>query len=327
LKKALVIRLAALGDAVIVTPLFRLLKEDGYHVTFHTSKWGIEVTKHSPNIDAHSLHDQDIPPDDTLTKFFEELGKGYDKVINLCESVEGTLAKVHWREDFHWSKEKRHEECNKNFYDYTMELAGYPDRKGLNGELYFSRLENDLARGVRNKHKGKFLILWSLSGSSVHKAYPFSEYVAMALLNKYPDIQILTTGDSVCGMIDWKHPRTKNYSGIWPIRKSMIMTKYVDLVIGPDTGLLHAAGCYDTPKVLFLSSNTEENLSKHWHNCTNLIPPVDCHPCHRLHYGMNHCPLDEDLGVPVCTSKIKALDVFNAIEKVYLNWKDRRRVA
>lgn len=326
-KKACVIRIAAFGDAVVITPLFKILHEDGYEVTFHTSKWGMEVARHNPYISRFSLHDASIPPDERLTAYFEELGRGYDKVINLCESIEGSLAKVSWREDFHWSKEKRHEECNKNFYDYALELSGYPDKKGYNGELYFSRMEEQTAKDIRKKHKGKFLILWSLSGSSPHKSYPFAEYVAKALLNKYDDIQILTIGDSACGLIDWQHPRTKNYSGIWPIRKSLIMTKYADLVVGPDTGVMHASGCYDTPKILLLSSNTEENLSKYWKNCTNLVPPVDCHPCHRLHYGMEYCPKDEQLGTPICMSKLKAIDVFNAIEGQYLEWANRRRVA
>lgn len=326
-KKALVIRLAAFGDAIIVTPLFRILHEDGYDVTFHTSKGGLEVTRHNPYIKQYSLHDHNIPPNDKLTQYFAEISKGYDKVINLCESIEGSLAKVPWRDDFKWTKEKLHEECNKNFYDNTMELAGYHEKKGLNGELFFSSIEETLARDIRDKYRGKFLVLWSLSGSSVHKAYPFAEHVAKILLDKYDDIQILTVGDSLCGLIEWKHPRTKNYSGVWPIRKSLIMTKYADLVVGPDTGVLHGAGCYDTPKVLFLSSNTEENLSKYWKNCISLVPPVDCHPCHKLHYDMSHCPKDKTLRTPVCMAKLKAVDVFNAIEATYMQWHDKRRAA
>ena len=325
-KKVIVIRLAAFGDAIIVTPLFKLLKRDGYHVTFHTSKWGMEVTKHNPYIDRWSLHDASIPPDERLAEYFTKLSEGYDKTINLCESIEGTLAKVPWREDFKQSKEILHEQCNKNFYDYTLELAGYPD-KGLNGELYFSRIEECLAAEIRRKYRGKFLILWSLSGSSLHKSYPYSEYVAKGLLEKYDDIQIITVGDSICGMIEWTHPRTKNYSGVWNIRKSLIMAKYADCVVGPDTGLLHAAGCYDVPKVLLLSSNTEENLSKYWKNCTNLTPSVDCHPCHKLHYDMKHCPKDEIIGTPICMSKLKAKDVFEAIEKIYLKQRHERKVA
>lgn len=327
LKKALVIRIAAFGDSVIVTPVFRLLKEAGYHVTFHTSKGGMDVTKHNPNIDQWSLHDASVPPDDRLTMYFNELGRGYDRVINLCESIEGSLAKVPWRDDFNQSKEALHEQCNKNFYDYTLELAGFEDIKGLNGELYFSNLEEKLARDIRKKYRGKFLILWSLSGSAVHKAYPFAELVALSILDKYDDIQIITVGDSVCGLIDWIHPRTKNYSSMWNIRKSLIMTKYANLVVGPDTGVMHGAGCFDTPKILMLSSNTEENLSKYWRNCTNLVPPVDCHPCHKLHYGMDYCKLDEKLKIPICTSKLQPIVLYNAIEIEYNKWKLNRRAA
>lgn len=326
-KKALVIRIAAFGDAIIVTPVFRLLSEAGYSVTFHTSKGGMDVTRHNPYIKEWSLHDASVPPDERLTAYFDELSKGYDRVINLCESIEGTLAKVPWRDDFKQSQAELHAQCNKNFYDYTLEVAGFGDVKGLNGELYFSALEERLARDIRRKYRGKFLILWSLSGSAVHKAYPFSEQVARAILDKYDDVQIITVGDSLCGLIDWVHPRTKNYSSTWNIRKSLIMTKYANLVIGPDTGVMHGSGCFDTPKILMLSSNTEENLSKYWHNCTNLVPPVDCHPCHKLHYGTDHCELDVDLQAPICTSKLPKESLYNAIDMRYNQWKENRRNA
>jgi hypothetical protein len=34
---------------------------------------------------------------------------------------------------------QRHEMCNRNYMDETMKIAGYPDRKGEQPELFFTR--------------------------------------------------------------------------------------------------------------------------------------------------------------------------------------------
>jgi ADP-heptose:LPS heptosyltransferase len=46
----------------------------------------------------------------------------------------------------------------------------------------------------------------------------------------------------------------------------MALTKFVDLVISPDTGVLHASGCYDTPKIGLLGHTTIENITKYFKN-------------------------------------------------------------
>lgn len=324
--KAIIHRFGAWGDMVIFTPLIAHLKNEGYEVTVNTSKRGLEVLRHNPGIDHFIEHDTSIPPDERLAKHLAHLNRGFDKAINLCESIEGTLAKVPSRKDFHWSKEKRHEKCNRNFYDFTMEWAGYKDKKGRNGFLYFSTLEEKLARSFMKKYKGKFKVMWSLSGSSPHKAYPYTEFVVKSLLEKYGDeIVFFTVGDDMCELLEPRMKGVKNYSGKWPMRKSLVMTKYVDLVIGPDTGLMHGAGCFDTPKILFLSSNTKENLSKYWENCTELEAYVPCRPCHRLHYTTEHCILDPKLNTPVCMTRLSPEIVTEAIENKLTKWRKKWR--
>ncbi len=323
MKKVILHRFGAIGDFIIITPLLRKLKEDGYHVTLNTNKTGMNILSHDPNIDAFIEHDTSMPADDTLAKHLEKLNRGYERAIDLCESIEGTLARVSWRKDFHDSQAKRHAECNKNFYDFTLDWGGYPEIKGLHGDLYFTNKETKAVRDIRKKHRKKFLVMWSLSGSSPHKVYPYSEFVINLFVNRHPDVMVLTVGDAVCELIEPHGKQIKNYSGKWSIRKALAMTNYVDLVIGPDTGLMHGAGCYETPKILLLSSNTEENLSKTWENCTNLIPPVDCHPCHRLHYDREFCPVDTQLDTPVCMTKLKGETVLGAMEAEYLKWKNK----
>lgn len=324
MKTVIVHRFGAIGDFIIITPLLRALKEDGYHVTLNCNKRGMEILRGNPNIDAFREHDTSKEPGKELDEYLAKVDKDYDKVVNLCESIEGSLARVPWRKDFHVSADQRHKECNKNFYDYALAWGGYSEITGKNGELYFSRLEERLAKDVRKKHKDKFLILWSLSGSSPHKVYAFTEDVIQTLTRAYGDVVVMTVGDEVCELIEPRGAGIKNYSGKWPIRKSLLMTKYVDLVVGTDTGLMHGAGCFDTPKILLLSSNTEENLSKHWKNCVSLEPPVECHPCHQMHYSREHCILDRESRTPICMTKLDGETVLGAINNVYANWVMRK---
>jgi ADP-heptose:LPS heptosyltransferase len=229
--------------------------------------------------------------------------------------------------------------CNVNYQDRTMEIAAYPDAKGQLPELHFTEMEESLAQLIREAHKGKFLILWSLSGSSLHKCYPWTHIVAARVHQSYPDAVIVTVGDEMCKMLEsWSHPNTLNKSGVWTIRQSMLMTKYSDLVIGPETGVLNAASCYPTPKIVLLSHSSPENLTKYWQNCVSLSAPVHCQPCHRLIFD-GEClksqaqvkavdgqliPLNVRHEGAKCMEALQPERILEAIEKFYRRWKNVR---
>lgn len=317
------VRYGAFGDHIIVTPLLRLLKEDGYHVTYEVAFRGREMLRGNPYIDEFIDHDETIP-NDKLSGYWDELKKGYDRFVNLSGSVEEGLLAPEGSREFYLSKDERHRRYNKNYYDYTLELAGY-DVKGLRGELYFDEDEENIAKAFRKKHRDKFLVVWALSGSAFHKAYPYAEYVADAFLSKRKNAVIVTVGGEIERIIEFNLKNTIKTCGKWSFRRSALLTKHADLVIGGETGIMHAAGCYDTPKILMLSHSTVENLSKYWKGCINLSPDVSCHPCHRLIYTLKPCPKDflgegDKLGIPICVSRLNAGDVLDAMKGVYEKW-------
>jgi len=220
-----------------------------------------------------------------------------------------------------------------------MEVAGYPEAKGQLPELHFTEMEEALAQLIREAHKDKFLILWSLSGSSLHKCYPWTHIVAARIHQSYPDAVIVTVGDEMCKMLEsWSHPNTLNKSGVWTIRQSMLMTKYADLVIGPETGVLNAASCYPTPKIVLLSHSSPENLTKYWQNCVPLAAPAHCQPCHRLIYD-GEClksqaqvkavdgqliPFNVRHEGAKCMEALQPERILETIEKFYRRWKNVR---
>ena len=322
IKKVLLIRLGAYGDMIIVTPLLRLLKEHGYHVTLNCNKRGEAIIRHNPYIDKILLHDESIP-NEKLDEHWAELARGYDKVINLSESIEKGLLAVEGSPEFNLSHEERHKRYNHNYYDRTIKLAGFKER-GLNGELHFTSIEESVFHDFRTKLAGKFKVIWGLSGSSHHKAYPYVPYAAKAFLNKYPDSVIITVGDDACRILeaDLDHPRIIRKSGQWSIRKSLLMAKHANLVISGESALANAAGCFDVPKIIILSHSSEENLTKYWQNCINLYGDVPCQPCHQIHYTEESCPCDGPVVKgPVCITSLMPGTVMEAMETVYQKWR------
>lgn len=330
--KAVVIRWGAFGDAVQITPVFRLLKRDGYEVHFHCTTRGEQVTRYNPHIDKWILW-PDPSPWWKCVKEWRELYYKYDRYVNLTGTIENTLLLFPKQSEYHLPKDIRHQRCNINYMDATLKNAGYGHITGLNGELFFHPDEDAMAKKwmKRNGLWDKWVILWSLSGTAFHKVYPWAEYVAKRFLDKHKDVAIITVGDKACEALEWKHERTLSMSGRLSWRKAMILTKMTDCVIGTETGILNAAGCYATPKVTLLSHSTPENLTKYWKNNIDLHANpalAPCYPCHQLHYERGSCFIETNAfesGAPICMAYLEPQRVEDALETHYQRFKHMRR--
>jgi ADP-heptose:LPS heptosyltransferase len=327
MKTACVLRWGALGDMIMSTVLIRALKEDGYHVTVNTTERGIDILKHDPHIDEFVKYVDNTVPNEELGEYWDKLAEGYDKFVNLSESIEGALIRIEGRPEFYLSKEDRHEQCNVNYYDHTLAVGGYEGIKGRNAELYFSESEERRAREFKRKYKDKFLVVWALSGSAFHKVYPYGQDVVRAFVETHPDAIVATVGGIFETAGKWaKHPQIKYYANRWPLRKTMSVVKNADLVISPETSIAVAAGCFKVPKIIMLSHASEENLTKYWENCQTLYSKTtSCYPCHQLHNTLDTCKLDRLLGTPECMATIGPASILNAMQTVYEEWEKRKR--
>lgn len=327
----------------MVTPVLRLLKEQGYHVTLNCRKATAGIFDNNPHIDEFIYHDEGMPNGDVLKRFWDGLASKCDRFINLSGSIEEGLLPAEGKHvPYNWSHELRHAKFNVNYYDRTLELSGFPETKGLNGEMYFSKDEIEWGKQLRHQYRNKFWVLWSLSGSSFHKTYPWADQVAKAFLNNHNDAMTMTVGDDLCRLLEWDHPQNKKRAGMWAndFRKSAISCKFADLVVSTETGVANVAGCFNTPKIIMLSHSSVENLTKYWVNCKSLTPTnASCYPCHKLHYTLNSCLLDTlakipehlrseenkltgDVVAPICTSRLKPETVLAALEEAYQTWKN-----
>lgn len=302
--RILVCRLGAWGDCIIITPLIKYLKEQGNEVYVLTSELiGMQVFANNPHIDKLIPYVKDTVPGDKLGEFFNAVKEAYecDKIVDMNESIECSLLYMEHLPHYNLPKPERIARCNKNVYDYAFVHAGY-DVTACTGRggLYFTPQEEAWARNFLSKSKAKkrFIILWGVAGSGLNKAYPPVTIMPRAIVEQYRDAVIVLMGDARASMIGeqsphLKHNRIFNLCGRTDLRQAMILTKYANLVIGPDTGLLHSAGCFDTPKIIMLGHCLKEHISKYFVNDYSIEADCDCAPCYKLiNNPAIQCPID-----------------------------------
>ena len=336
-----VVRYGGFGDMIQAANILPALKRAGFTVYVMTTPKGREIIEHDPHVDHFLLQDTDQVPNGELSAYWAEQAKRFTKFVNLSESVEGTLLTYPGRANHAWPDSVRRSELGSKNYlewtaklaeiDYTSETRFYPtDAERAAVERFMSRIRlwaaNAPAAGPVNAPP-TFNIMWTLSGSSVHKMYPHQDDVIANLLQAFPDATITLSGDDLCRMLEagWEdHPRVHCTSGKIGIRETLALAQAMDCVVGPETGVLNAVGFEPMGKVVLLSHSSPENLTKHWVNTHVMQPFTDCHPCHRLHHDRTFCREHEISGAAQCAWDIPPYSVFTAIAQVHGEWKQLR---
>jgi len=320
-KTVCIVRYGAFGDIVQASSLFPRFKEQGYEVCVNVTEIGADMLKHNPDVDQLIVQKDNQINNFKLKDYWDKMSECFDKFVQLSESVEGRLllnpsrdvevegkkVRVGASEGYFKSKEEIHELCDKNYLEETHRIADVEFKH--NPVFYPSPLDKKWAKKQRKKIKTRNLILWSLSGSSVHKVYPWTDNVVAALLLRRKDVSIIMVGDHLCQLLEvgWeKEKRVILKSGKIPIGKTLSLLPHCDVVVGPETGVLNAASMLPNHKCVFLSHSSNENLTKHWENTTAFEPEdCPCFPCHKLHFGFSTCNRDKVSGGALCAANIK----------------------
>jgi ADP-heptose:LPS heptosyltransferase len=325
-KTCAIVRYGAQGDMIQMSSILPWLKSEGYHITLYCQGGaGYEVIKHDPHIDRFIVQGHNHVPPQFLSEFWNETKKKYDKWINLCESVEATLLAAPDRANWEWPNELRAKYMDRNYLEWTHELAGVP--APYQTKFYSTDSEKAWANG-KAKSYGTRNILWSLAGSSGHKVWPHLDTIIASVMITYPDTHVVLVGDELCRLLEtgWERERRVHcMSGRWTIRESMAFAEAADLIIGTETGLLNAVGCIETPKIVNLSHSSQEMLTKHWKNTIALEQPkgIGCNkqPCRQLHGGNNtdawaDCPQEKETGAALCQFHINPDMMWGAITTI-----------
>lgn len=316
------VRYGGFGDVLQITSILPLLKNQGIRVCVNVTELGANILENNQFVDELLIQTDDQVPNNELWDYWEKLETLFSDFINLSQIIESNLLCTPNQEKYSWPKSRRHRSLNKNYSEALHKKAKVPNV--FNVGFYPTETEVKWVKRQRNEMRlGSihFVVLIALSGSSIHKAYPYMDAVMAYLLMTWPFIRFVTVGDEACKILEagWeKEDRVFCRSGKWSVRQAISFAQKANLVLGPETGILNAVSTAEIPKVCLLSHSSDENLTKHWVNTTS-ITPIDtkCYPCHQMHYSFTHCNRDDETGASMCAARINPEEVVNAIEK---NW-------
>jgi len=323
-----VVRYGAFGDLMQCASVLAGLKQQGYHVTLYTSPPGHECILHDPNIDEFYLQDKDQVPNHLLGEFWTYHSRKYHKWVNLSESVEASLLAMPGKSPHWWAPAARHRYMNHNYLEMSHLLAGVPHVPQV--RFYPTDEERAWAKKEIASFRGRPVVLWALAGSSIHKTWGGLDRTIASILLEFPGSVVVLTGDIGSRVLEagWQNePRVKRTCGYYSIRQSMALLQEVDVVIGPETGMLNAACCMMLPKVVFLSHSTHENLTRDWVNVYALASKKTVCPgrgdneapaCHQMHFGWQFCKQFIEEGNPAsgtaqCQADIDGVEAWHAI--------------
>lgn len=324
-KSLLIIRYGAFGDQIMASAVLPGLKKQGWHITYQTTPKGHGILANDPNIDAFWLQDDDQVPNDQLYPYWTSLEERFDRVINFCEIVEGTLLTIPGRIEHQWSDDARRKVLNVNYLERHADVAGV-SKASLMPRFYPTEDEKNACKEWRADICASTYLLWCLGGSTHHKMWPYVDIV-VAWLMQNTDIHIVFAGgprekileDEVIEKVEAHIPgstgRLHRTCGDWDIRTALTFANSADIVAGPETGVLNAVSYLDMPKVVLLSHSSVTNLTRDWNNTISLTGDVPCYPCHRMHYGYDFCVTDEETQAAACAAAITPERVYNAIVK------------
>ena len=327
------------------------LKAQGYHVTMMTTPVGEELLRGNPHIDAFIVQDNDQVPNAELGMYWEVWAKKFEHFVNLCESIEAGLLGLPERGILHrWPLKARQKLLGSvSYYERTADIADVPYK--FAPAFFPTKDETEWARKQRLAMAGENVIMVSLAGSSIHKAYPYSDVVVGALLEENPDVTVVLVGDEGCKLLEeatlggllthagaseqlinealaaegiaglenlirhkYNRQRVMCQSGKWSVRQTLAFLAECAAIVGPETGVLNAAAFMPLGKDVMLSHSSPENLCKHWVNTTALMAGADCQPCHQMHYTRQYCPEHKETSASMCMGLLAPEEVVKAIQ-------------
>ena len=302
------VRYGAYGDLLQCSSVLRAISEEGYEITVYTSPPGDEVIRHDPHVWDFYLQDKDQVPNHLLGDFWKYHSGKYDKWVNLSESVECTLLSTPGRTPHLWSPRARHAYMNHNYVEMQHLIANVPFVPRV--RFYPTETEQAWAKKERNKLGGTPLILWALTGSSVHKTWGGLDRTIASILTTFPTAKVLLVGGPEASILEsgWEaEPRVLCRSGKYSIRETLSLVPFCDLLIGPETGVMNSAANLPMPKIVFLSHSTHENLTRDWTNTTAVFSlntqcpgrgDNEAPACHQMHYSWEYCKQFRDPSSP-----------------------------
>ena len=314
-----------MDDLLHASHLPRLIKEHFKvdQLDVETSTRGYQIFQNNPFIDKLTCIKAESMNRETLFNRWMYLEDEYDLFFNLINSIEVRYCCNETDQRYYRNNKYRRDNCGKtNYYDVMTLAAGLPASYcGTRGELYYPDKEHKQSKewieSTKKKYDTDWLILVCLSGSSLHKRFEQAESICNKILRKYPKAFIVLTGDKNCEKDEFKHPRILSKVAKWNFRTVMLMAKYFDFVISPETGLVCVSHLWNTPTLQLLTAASWDNHIKYAKNAYWVHADVSCSPCHKNPVKYYGCTMRK--GLPICVVSFNEDSIMNKVEEAYVN--------
>ena len=327
-QKLLLIGYRAIGDWLFTVPALPYLFEK-YDVYLECNMKGWSLLYDDPRFKRKALFIVEKTKPETRAKEFEArwhmLRKQIkpDVEINLNASLEVTCIAQDFQDEFHWPVGSRRVAFGTNgFYDAVFARCGLatPNPLDLRG-LWFSEEQEDTVKAWRKRLGKQFVVMVPISGSTKQKMFVNYKEVVSGILDRYPDSFVYLMGADDLRKYHIDHPRVKGCYGI-SMKQAVHMTKYVDMVVGPETGLIVAAGMWGTPKTFLGTASSIWQMAQYQKNDFSIQSPLPCSPCHRAIYKREDCETPEGEGdnwIPSCAGSFSTEQILQRVDYVYRN--------
>lgn len=302
-KKVLIIRLSSMGDIVLTSPVVRILKEQvGAEVHFLTKSAFSSLLDSNPHVDRLWLLESGESIRAISNRLQEET---FDYIVDLHHNIRSIgISKLLKVKTFRFNKLNFEKWLFVNFkwnrlpdvhivdrYIDTVEpLGAVNDKAGLD---FFIRDQNHYPI---EEPSFQNYVVFAVGAAHKTKQVPVSQ--AVPLLNYISAPIVLIGGpddreradriaDGTCGPV-------LNLVGKLNIQQSASVMDQANLVMAPDTGMMHIAAALKKPIVLFWGSTSKEfgmypYFGKHSIPVKNVkVDGLKCRPCTK--YGKSQCP-------------------------------------
>ena len=329
--KILCIRLRAIGDVVVTTPVYRALaRQLGAEVHVLVQAVPAQVLRHNPHISRLVLHGT---PEAEVARLRAER---YDLVVDLhCNLRSHRLRLALGRPTLGYRKRNfekwlltrgidllGREHLVDRYFRALEPLGVVDDGGGLDyypqpGELASARAE--LSSGGDPEPTGDFVAL--VLAATRYTKRPTPE-LAAGIIAGVTEPVVLFGGDDVrelaaavlALLTPAQRARTLDSCGRLTLRESCALLGAARVVVTPDTGLMHVAAALGRP-IVTLWGNTAPGFGMYPFNARAqptqvrdaLVEGLGCHPCSRIGYdacprGHFRCMREQDVAAITASS-------------------------
>lgn len=329
----LLIAYRAFGDWLYTVPVLPFLF-DKYRVHLETNIKCAQLVHDDPRFAAITVFGYESINQNEWSTAFQERWSALekelkpDRILNLNGTLEVTCIAERWQPEFNLPLPERRAHFSQHcFLDEVFLRCDVPlPAEPKLDEVYFHEWEHAWARAWRKKREGQFVVIIPIAGSTSQKVFHNWLAVTNAMLERFPDSVVYAAGDELCSSLVPEHPRIINMCGNIPIKQAVLLTKYADLVLGPETGLLVAAGMWGTPKIILSTTSGAGQMTKYHKNDYSMQAPIYCSPCHRAIYAESDChemrgSVAAKVLYPACSKSFPTELILEKVGAVYGRWK------